>query len=48
MSAILAAMWDAKGGQPLTFINYIDAMRGSVSEKTVYAPYLESYLRHFL
>jgi len=48
MSMILAAMWDAEGGRPLTFINYIDAMRGSVSEKTVYAPYLESYLRHFL
>ena len=48
MSAILDAMWDAEGGQPLTFISYIDAMRGSVSEKTVYAPYMEGYLRHFL
>lgn len=48
MAAILDAMWDAKGGQPLTFINYVDAMRGSVSEKTVYAPYLRSYMKHFM
>jgi len=48
MDAILDAMWDSLGGQTMTFITYIDAMRGSISEKTVFEPYLSSYLRHFL
>ena len=48
MAAILDAMWNAYGGQTMTFILYIDAMRGSISEKSVFTPYLESYLRHFL
>jgi len=47
MAAILDAVWKSKGGQTMDFILYIDAMRGSISEKTVFAPYLESYLRHF-
>jgi len=48
MDAILSAMWDSAGGQTMTFITYIDAMRGSISEKTVFEPYLASYLKHFL
>jgi len=48
MNMILDALWHAEGGQPMTFILYIDAMRGSISEKRVYEPYLQSYLRHFL
>ena len=48
MDAILDAMWNSIGGQTMTFITYIDAMRGSISEKTVFEPYLSSYLRHFL
>ena len=47
MAMILEAMWNATGGQPLTFISYIDAMRGAIGEKTVFAPYLASYMRHF-
>lgn len=48
MAAILDAMWKSKGGQTMDFILYVDAMRGAISEKTVYAPYLESYLKHFM
>lgn len=48
MQAILDAMWGSIGGQTMTFISYIDAMRGSISEKTVFEPYLASYMRHFL
>lgn len=48
MSAILDAMWKAEGGQTMNFVLYIDAMRGSISEKTVFEPYLASYLKHFI
>lgn len=47
MAAILDAMWKSKGGQTMDFILYVDAMRGAISEKTVFAPYLASYLKHF-
>jgi len=48
MDAILDAMWNSMGGQTMTFVTYIDAMRGSISEKTVFEPYLSSWMRHFL
>ena len=48
MQAILDAMWASKTWQTLLFITYIDAMRGSVSEKTVTEQKMADYLRHFL
>lgn len=48
MDAILDAMWNAKDWQTLLFVAYIDAMRGSVSEKTVTEQSMSNYLRHFL
>jgi len=48
MDAILSAMWSSKNWQTLLFIAYIDAMRGSISEKTVTQQSMADYLRHFL
>jgi hypothetical protein len=48
MAAILNAMWNSIGGQTMDFILYIDSMRGSISERAVFEPYLTSYMRHFL
>lgn len=48
MAAILDAMWNSIGGQTMDFILYIDSMRGSISERAVFEPYLTSYMRHFL
>lgn len=48
MNAILTAMWDSVDWQTLLFITYIDAMRGSLSEKTVTEQSMADYLRHFL
>jgi len=48
MTAILNAMWDCKEHQPLLFIPMIDAMRGSIQEKTVTSEWMSNALRHFL
>lgn len=48
MSDILTAMWASENWQTLLFIAYVDAMRGSVSEKTVTETNMGNYLRHFL
>jgi len=48
MNAILSAMWSSANTQTLLFIAYIDAMRGSISEKTVTQQSMADYLRHFL
>ena len=48
MNAILDAMWASADWQTLVFISYVDAMRGSVSEKTVTEQSMANYLRHFL
>lgn len=48
MDAILSALWDSVPWQTLLFVAYIDAMRGSVSEKTVTETAMANYLRHFL
>ena len=48
MNAILDAMWVSLDWQTLLFIAYIDAMRGSISEKTVTETSMANYLRHFL
>jgi len=48
MDAILDAMWASETWQTLLFIAYIDAMRGSISEKTVTETAMGNYLRHFL
>ena len=48
MSAILNAMWASLDWQTLLFIAYIDAMRGSLSEKTVTETSMANYLRHFM
>lgn len=48
MNAILTAMWESANSQTLLFITYIDAMRGSISEKTVTSQSMADYLRHFL
>lgn len=47
MSKILDALWDAKPHQCLLFIPMIDAMRGSIMEKTVTLDYMARALRHF-
>jgi len=48
MSAILDAMWACEKHQPLLFIPMIDAMRGSIQEKTVTSEWMSNALRHFL
>jgi len=48
MTMILDAMWDCKKHQPLLFIPMIDAMRGSIQEKTVTTDWMSNALRHFL
>lgn len=48
MSAILDAMWAAKPYECLLFIPMIDAMRGSIQNKTVTSEYMANALRHFL
>lgn len=48
MSAILDAMWNAEPHQCLLFIPMIDAMRGSIQEKTVSTEWMGNALRHFL
>lgn len=48
MQAILNAMWLSVNWQTLLFVAYVDAMRGSVSEKTVTEQSMGTYLKHFL
>lgn len=48
MDAILSAMWESKEWQTLLFVTRIDAMRGSISEKTVTEKAMADQLRHFL
>lgn len=48
MSAILNALWDAKPWQTLLFIPMVDAMRGSIQEKTVTSQWMSEALRHFM
>jgi len=48
MSMILDAMWDCEKHQPLLFIPMIDAMRGSIQQKTVTTEWMSNALRHFL
>lgn len=48
MTAILNAMWAAESWETLLFIPYIDAMRGSISEKTVTGDAMGRFLRHFI
>lgn len=48
MSKILDAMWDAKPHQCLLFVPMIDAMRGSIWNKTVTSEWMGNALRHFL
>lgn len=48
MGTILNAMWASEDWQTLLFVAYIDAMRGSLSEKTVTEQSMANYLRHFL
>lgn len=47
MSAILDAMWKAEPHQSLLFIPMIDAMRGSIWNKTVTEEWMSNALRHF-
>lgn len=47
MSAILDAMWDAKPHQCLLFVPMIDAMRGSIWNKTVTVDWMSNALKHF-
>ena len=48
MSAILAAMWTCEKHHPLLFIPMIDAMRGSIQQKTVTSQYMADALKHFM
>jgi len=48
MSAILDAMWECEKHQPLLFIPMIDAMRGSIQNKTVTMDWMSNALRHFI
>ena len=48
MSMILEAMWDAEPYQCLLFVPMIDAMRGSIQEKTVTSQWMADALRHFV
>jgi len=48
MSMLLDAMWDAEPYQCLLFIPMIDAMRGSISEKTVTSRWMADALKHFI
>jgi len=48
MSAILEAMWTCEKHQPLLFIPMIDAMRGSIQQKTVTTEWMSNALRHFM
>lgn len=48
MKSILDAMWDSEIWQTLLFITRIDAMRGSISEKTVTEQAMADQLRHFI
>lgn len=47
MSAILDAMWDAESHQCLLFVPMIDAMRGSIWNKTVTEEWMSNALKHF-
>lgn len=47
MSAILEALWAAKPHQSLLFIPMIDAMRGSIWNKTVTEDWMSKALKHF-
>lgn len=48
MSKMLTAMWESYDWEVLLFITRIDAMRGSISEKTVTDQAMADQLRHFL
>lgn len=48
MSAILDALWEAEPWQTLLFIPMVDAMRGSIQEKTVTSQWMADALRHFM
>lgn len=47
MSKIMAVMWDSKPYQTLLFIPMIDAMRGSIWNKTVTEQWMSNALKHF-
>ena len=47
MSMILDAMWDAEPHQCLLFVPMIDAMRGSIWNKTVTEDWMSQALKHF-
>ncbi|GAH42766.1 unnamed protein product [marine sediment metagenome] len=48
MTTILDAMWKAEPHQCLLFIPMIDAMRGSIQNKTVTTDWMSQALRHFM
>lgn len=48
MPAILTAMYGSTSPQTMLFIVMIDAMRGSLAEKTVTSSSMADYLRHFI
>ncbi|GAI93127.1 unnamed protein product [marine sediment metagenome] len=48
MSMILNAMWGCEKHQPLLFIPMIDAMRGSIQNKTVTTDWMSQALKHFM
>ena len=48
MSAILDALWKAEPWQTLLFVPMVDAMRGSISEKTVTSQWMADALKHFM
>lgn len=48
MSMIIDAVWAAKPHQCLLFIPMIDAMRGSIMNKTVTEDWMSRALKHFL
>ena len=47
MSQILDAMWNAEPHQCLLFVPMIDAMRGSIWNKTVTEDWMSEALKHF-
>lgn len=47
MSAILKAMWEAKPYECLLFVPMVDAMRGSIWNKTVTPDWMANAMRHF-
>ena len=48
MTKLLETLWDAEPHQCLLFVPMIDAMRGSIQEKTVTSEWMSNALRHFM